>query len=71
VVVGLHLQASEIDKHKMEAKRGSMPPGPGYNPAMNLSSMGSSSMSRPMGMDMDSGEGLSVSFVLQRTCLTA
>eukprot|EP00775_Hariotina_reticulata_P013883 gene13883-14003_t len=47
-------KASEIDKHKMEAKRGSIPAGPGYNPAMNLSSMGSSGMSRPMGMDMDS-----------------
>eukprot|EP00878_Enallax_costatus_P014439 GHUV01015100.1.p1 GENE.GHUV01015100.1~~GHUV01015100.1.p1 ORF type:complete len:510 (+),score=164.78 GHUV01015100.1:348-1877(+) len=52
-------KAMEIDKHKMEQKR-SMPTGPGFNPV--LAGMGGgglgSSMSRPLGMDMDSAPSL-------------
>lgn len=61
-------KAIEIDKHKMEQKR-SLPAGPGYNPVMGGmggGGMGSSSMSRPIGMDMDAGETSSAGSQLQQ-----
>eukprot|EP00879_Flechtneria_rotunda_P014343 GHRR01014983.1.p1 GENE.GHRR01014983.1~~GHRR01014983.1.p1 ORF type:complete len:479 (+),score=151.16 GHRR01014983.1:639-2075(+) len=57
-------KALEIDKHKMDVKR-AMGPGGGFGPplygGMGGSTMGGgSSMSRPLGMDMDAGPTLAV-----------
>ena len=45
----------EIDKHKMEAKTSALRSNINLGPGPGFSGMGSSSMNRPMGMDMDAG----------------